>query len=426
MVPVRPDPASTVLERLRALPAGARLLAALEAPTPAARPEGRRAPRVEGRLGGAFLVGGAVRDLLSGVEPHELDLVVEGDAHAIADELRRRLGGKGRTHQAFGTATIDTLDGLRVDVAQARTERYARPGALPDVVPARIEDDLARRDFTLNAIAVGISADVAGALRAVPHALEDLDAGVLRVLHPASFVDDPTRLLRLIRYAVRLSYTLDPETERLAREAFAGGAPRTAGVARIGRELLLLLREPDAVAALVLLRTLGGADELEIDEPVLRRVLALLPEDADRAAALLAALTWRLERSHRRGWLAGIHVRGGADGIDAAARDPEGVAAAMRGAGSASALRAALAGVPVEGVVLAAALDPRAEDAARRWLDEVRHVRLAIGGADLLDRGVPRGPEIGRRLGIALAAKLDGRAETREEELAAALADQGR
>ena len=145
-----------------------------------------------------YVVGGAVRDALLGQVPRELDLVVEGDAVPVARRAAERVGGALTVHERFGTATVLT-DGFAFDLAGARRERYPRPGALPEVeLGASIEEDLARRDFTVNAMAVPCST----ATRTDwPGAREDLEAGVLRVLHDRSFVDDPTRMLRLVRYA---------------------------------------------------------------------------------------------------------------------------------------------------------------------------------------------------------------------------------
>src|SRR4051794_40345423 len=176
-----------------------------------------------------WVVGGAVRDVLLGRPPRELDVVVEGDAVALA----RRLGEPDAVHERFGTARVGD-----VDLAAARTETYAAPGALPDVrLGATIEDDLARRDFTVNALAVRL-ADGTGVGR--PGALEDLEARVLRVLHERSFVDDPTRVLRLRRYAARLGFAPDAATARLAADADFG----TVSGDRLGAELRLALAEP--------------------------------------------------------------------------------------------------------------------------------------------------------------------------------------
>src|SRR4051812_4702290 len=186
---------------------------------------------------GVYVVGGAVRDALLGRVPRELDLVVEGDAIALAGRAGERVGGALTVHERFGTATV-LGDGFAFDVASARRETYPRPGALPEVtLGVTIEEDLARRDFTVNAIAAGLDD---GRLVTWEGAREDLAAGVLRILHARSFVDDPTRMLRLVRYAARLAFA--PADERLVEPALL----RTVTGERVGRELRLMLDEPPA------------------------------------------------------------------------------------------------------------------------------------------------------------------------------------
>ena len=403
MVETAPDPAR-VVERLRAHRHGSRLLTVLD------------------DRGGIHLVGGAVRDLLLDREPSELDLLVDGDAVEVARSLREALGGRVTAHPRFGTAVLDAGDGMLVDLAGVRAESYARPGALPDVRPSSVEEDMARRDFTVNAIAVGISPDVLGAVHHAPHAPEDLAARRLRVLHDASFIDDPTRLVRLARYAARLGFAVEEETERLARAAFASRAPRTAGEARMGHELLLLAREPDPVEALVRLLELAGEagvePGLEADPALLRAALDLLPEDGRHDLLVLAGALRHVDRATLRDWVTAVHVPDAGVVLDAT-DDPEGLARAMREARRPSDLRRVLRRRTPEAVALAGALG--AEDAARTYLDEVRNVRLQITGDDVLAAGVPRGPEVGRRLEAALARKLDEGLATPEEELAAAM-----
>ena len=403
-----PTPSERLLASLEALPAGRSLLEALSG------------------LTGVHLVGGAVRDLLIERVPHELDLVSATDGPALASELAARLGGTARVHAAFGTATVQTPAG-RLDVATARAESYPRPGALPVVRPGSLEEDLRRRDFTVNAIAVGLSDDVRGEMTVFPGAVEDLDARRLRVLHDGSFSDDATRLVRLARYAPRLSLVLHPRTEQLARAACADGMPATVGWSRWAAELWLLLGEERAVDGLVLLAELAGhavpgpVGGLRVEPDRLTTLLGLLPPDASSEHALLAALAAGVEMSDLLAWLDEAHVH--RPGLVAdAARDPAGLAEEMRAARSPSALAAALRHHTAETVAVAGAHG--AEDAARRWLGDLRHVRLEITGDDLMAAGVPKGPELGRRLDVALARKLDGDAPTREAELAAALKGQ--
>ncbi len=155
-----------------------------------------------------YLVGGAVRDLLLGHGRVDIDLVVEGDAAGLA----ARLGADVVEHERFATAKA-RLDGHEVDIASARNEVYLHPGALPEVEPSSLGDDLARRDFTINAMAIPLGREP---ILIDPHGgRDDLAAGLLRVLHPRSFADDPTRALRAARYAARFGFALEAETAEL-------------------------------------------------------------------------------------------------------------------------------------------------------------------------------------------------------------------
>ncbi|HEY8465508.1 MAG TPA: hypothetical protein VIL04_01760 [Solirubrobacterales bacterium] len=338
----------------------------------------------------AYLVGGALRDVLRGLSGADVDvdIAVEGDAIALA----RRAGELVRAHERFGTATV-AIDGVRIDLARTRRERYPKPGALPEVEPADIAADLARRDFTVNAMAFPLS----GERRLIdPHGgARDLRAGVLRVLHPGSLRDDPTRALRAARYAARLGMRLDPETERLIRAADLG----TVSADRVDAELRLIAAEERAVAALELLVEWGLAG---ID--------AEGPARARAALAVLELDGWA-ELGHR------VDVV-----LAAALGDPELVGAARE-------LAEADPERPSEATALARGRDPvelvLARSMGGEWLDryvrEWRDVRLEINGADLLAAGIPEGPAIGRGLAAALAAKLDEGISGREAELAVAL-----
>jgi tRNA nucleotidyltransferase (CCA-adding enzyme) len=369
---------------------------------------------------GVHLVGGAVRDLLLGDEPFDLDFVVEGDAAVFA----ARLGGQLRVHDRFGTSTV-TLDGHSYDFARARRERYARPGALPDVTAASLMEDLQRRDFTINAAAIALTGPRAGELTAAPMALEDLEARRLRVFHDNSFVDDPTRLLRLARYASRLGFAIERRTRDLAAAAVDAGAPETVSGPRIGTELKLLAREPDPLAAFQSLHDLALDRAIHPrfgigDEAVARRALALLPEQ-DRRDRLALALAAREVPPAELARLLDALAFEAADRdaiVSAAASAPQ-LAMSLRAAPAPSEVVKAAAGAGPEQVALAGALGPA--EAAREWLRRFRHVRLAIDGDDLRAAGVPEGPAIGRGLRAALAAKLDGHARGREAELACAL-----
>jgi tRNA nucleotidyltransferase (CCA-adding enzyme) len=378
------------LEALRSSPGGVRLLEALAAvDTP------------------GYLVGGAVRDLLLGRVPRELDVVVEGDVGPLAAAL----GGEVTRHERFGTATV-RVDDLAYDLAQARTERYPAPGALPDVAPATLAEDLLRRDVTVNAIALSATGEVV----AVERALDDLESGTLRVLHDASFQDDPTRLWRLARYGARLGFTPAAHTDQLAREAVQNGALSTVSGPRIGNELRLALREPDPHAALAAADALGLLYPGMDPDPHAAAAAALLPQDGRPDLLALGAWAGEAPIASLDQWLDELAFTAeDRERIVATATAPERLTFPAR----ASDLAAALRSEPLEAVALAGAAGDG--DAARRWLDDLRSVRLAINGQDLMAAGIPAGPAVGVRLRRALDAALDGAAPDRERQLEVAL-----
>ena len=399
-----PDP-QELLERALALPAVAVLAERLGA---------EFAPAV-------LLVGGAVRDLLMGVRPVDLDLMVEGPVAALATALG---GEQLRRHDRFATATIE-LEGSRCDIAQARWEIYPAPGALPEVRPATAAEDLRRRDFTVNAIALALTGPGRGELLWAPDALPDLDARRLRVLHERSFNDDPTRLLRLARYAARLRFEIEPETLALARQAMGEGVLSTVSGARIGNELRLLAEEQDPVGALEALAALGIDRAIDPrlglrDATVLVRALSLLPDGERRDRLALAAALLGASAADAAALLDRLAFSAGdRDAIVAAATQAKSLSARLEMAGQPSEIDAAVAGARTELVALAGALG--ATSAAREWLMRLRTLDLEISGDDLLAAGVSQGPGIGAALAAARAALLDGEATDRASQLAVAL-----
>ena len=393
-------PPQELLRRLQELEAGRILLAGLPGEPP------------------VYLVGGAVRDLLRGDRPSELDLVLEGDAVALA---RRIPNAEVVTYDRFGTATI-RLHGHSYDIAGARRETYEHPGALPTVAPAPLGEDLRRRDFTVNAIAMALDS---GDLEALPGALKDLDRRVLRVLHERSFSDDPTRLLRLARYAARLKFSVEPRTGELARSAVRERALETVSGARIGAELRLLAREPDPSAAFEALKGLELDRAIHprfglADPQAARSALELLPPDGRREALVLAAAAQKIPPHELRALLERLAFQAPErERIIAAATRAPALAERLRAARRPSEIAAAARNVAPELVALAGAHG--AGEQAKAWLERLRHVQLEIDGQDLIAAGVAEGPQIGRALNAALAAKLDGRATGRDAELREAL-----
>jgi tRNA nucleotidyltransferase (CCA-adding enzyme) len=394
-------------ERVRRLPGMERLLPALEG------------------LPQAYLVGGAVRDLLRGEDPKDVDIAVEGDARSVGRAVAERLGSDAREYERFGTATVETPD-TTYNFATTRQETYDEPGALPTVTAASLAEDLGRRDFGINAIAVGLTGDDLGHLYDPFGGVADMQTGEVRVLHDRSFLDDPTRLLRALRYATRLGFVLDPETERLAREAVAADALSTVSGARIRDELMDLLREADTPSAIEGMRELEIHSALhpELDpdpELVASAALGAAAIGADRGVAALAAL---IEEAPEKLdlWLGDLHLP--AEERDAAARaarvGPRIAVALREREHSPSELRGLLGREPLEALALALALRAPPEPILR-WVTELRPLQLEISGADLLAAGVPEGPAVGRALDETLNRKLDGLVSGRDAELETAL-----
>lgn len=206
-----------------------------------------------------FLVGGPVRDILVGRQALDVDLTLEQGSSTLARALAKRVEGRVRSFPQFLTYKV-TAEGLpEIDIATARKERYRHPGALPAVTAGRLKDDLLRRDFSINAIAMDLHS---GALHDPTNGESDLTARLVRVLHEKSFIDDPTRIFRAVRLAVRLGFEVEGDTDRLASEAIAAGALSTVSKERLWRELFLAMDEEAAPRVLSELSRRGVLEAL--------------------------------------------------------------------------------------------------------------------------------------------------------------------
>jgi tRNA nucleotidyltransferase (CCA-adding enzyme) len=376
----------------------------------------RFGPVLEALPGPSYLVGGTVRDLLLGRPPRfDFDLVVVGDAEGYACELSERLGGTTTTHGRFGTATVRYGARAHVDIATARTEGYSEPAALPDVAPAaRIEDDLGRRDFTINAMAVSLPD---GELVDPFDGRRHLDDRLVRVLHEESFVDDPTRIFRAARYEARLGFRMDPKTETLALLA-APTVGRLSG-ARVREELYAIFGEDEAPAALARLRSLG------VDEAAGLR----FPEHSVLPPLRALDAQYRLELAPEHLGLLSIDAsEERLDELKVERRLVRSVTVAHR---EAAGLRDELAASPssaeiVEGVertgvdtaLYALALGGHA--ALRAYFERLRNVSLDLDGDDLAALGLTESPRVGEVLAELRRRKLNGELDGRAAELAAA------
>jgi len=393
---------------------------------------------------GVYLVGGAVRDLLLGEPQVDLDIAVEGDGIAVARSLARRVKGHVRQHEKFGTAVVIVpgRDGeeSRVDVASTRSESYDFPAALPKVEYATIRSDLARRDFTINAMAVSLKPETYGALLDFFGGLADLEGRRIVVLHNLSFIEDPTRILRAIRYESRYGLRMDRHTYNLARSCSAMGLVGDLSSARLRDELVALLDEHKVDFSLRRLDELGltasihgrlraGAEG--------RRLIRRADAFRRRHRLALEVPAWRLrlivllrelEPEEIAAWAVRMRIRR----RDADVLERSGVVAARlaeriaRGPTEAEVYEVA-EGEPLEALLLAMARDEMGivVDRLGHFLDVSRHVRLEISGEDLLAMGMTQSPHLGEVLRAVLSLKLNGVVSGRDEELAAARLQRG-
>jgi len=247
-----------------------------------------------------YLVGGSVRDLLLGLDNFDLDLLVEEHGLQFARRWAKEERGFFKTHRRFATAMVIMPGGLKVDITTTRSESYRRPGALPEILPGSLEEDLGRRDFTINALACSLNRGSFGRLIDNCGGKEDLARRIIRVLHPRSFRDDPTRIFRAVRFQQRLGFTIEPETEEWIRNAVDLRMFERVSPERLRRELELILKEPRPVAAI---EAMARYDQLRFIHPrltfppELREVLARLERDLawfEEQVSSLSGRRWRI------------------------------------------------------------------------------------------------------------------------------------
>lgn len=383
-----------------------------------------------GRMAGetpTYLVGGAVRDLLLGQANLDVDLVVEGDAVAMARDFAAHRGGTLKIHEAFGTAHVELSDGKRVEFATARVEHYPVAGGLPVVEPATLHQDLSRRDFTINALAMRVGGPDHGLLIDFFGGIEDLEHGRLTILHPLSFIEDPTRIIRAVRFENQLpGFRMDPQTEAFARHALASSRFDGLSSARVKGELrrgfamqptwpfVRRLEELDAWRMLdsqLRLRrreacAIARIDRMELDEPSrwpLLLAVLLRPVPAERRERVVAAMhlsrqetlnlhaCWELDAIPRVEWL---------------------------GMGAVQLART-LEGKPelATSYLLATVASRPGRARIRDYRDRLRHVKLArVDGHWLKAQGFPPGPAYKEVLSELLDRKRAGTLETAADE----------
>ena len=368
-----------------------------------------------------YLVGGAVRDALLGLPVADIDITVVGMTSGLPRGVARALNGRVVAHSQFNTFAINAA-GRHIDLAMARHESYTQPGALPTVVPGTIQQDLARRDLTINAMAVSISTGSFGDLLDPFQGQADLEAGKVRVLHDDSFRDDATRILRAARYAVRLEFALAAHTEQILKGDVS--YLDTISSTRLRDEFMRVLREARAVSTIEMLHTLGALPSVHPALTLTGEMLAALRRaeqttHADKHLIYLSLLSLSLSQSERQSLISRLALPSDQavainDTRTVADRIPE-----LEQGLSRSEIYRHLDGYN-EAAILACALinnDSVASRSLTLFLDELRHIRTILNGTDIVALGVPQGPRVGVLLHELLVARIDNKVKTRQDEI---------
>ncbi len=385
-----------------------------------------------------YLVGGIVRDLFLGIENLDADLVVEGDGIAFAEAIVREVPGRVRPHKPFGTAVVVLDSGLKIDVASARTEVYETPAALPTVELSSIKKDLYRRDFTINTLAIRLSEGEFGQLLDFFGGRRDIKERMIRVLHDLSFVEDPTRVFRAIRFEQRFDFKISRHTKRLIETAVAMDLFHRLSGPRLYGELWLIFEEADPAKTV---ERLGDLDLLRFIHPRLEvsaeklRLLVRVKEALAWYALLFLEPPVRAPMVYMTALLDQLEP---ADVLEVTARlsispaDVEILLLPRRTAPSVlrtlsrrpppppSAVYEALSPVPVEGLLylLAGARPKNVQKTISEFITHGRFVRPLISGDDLVALGLSPGPIFKKIMAELRAAALDGQLKGRDEAIA--------
>lgn len=384
----------------------------------------------------AHVVGGFVRDIFLGRPNLDIDVVIEGDGVGFAIAASKRFGVRVKVHRRFGTAILIMSRTLHIDITSARTEYYTRPGALPTVERSSLRQDLFRRDFSINAMAVCINPDCFGQIADPFGGLKDLERHNLRALHTLSFIEDPTRILRAARFEERYGFQLDPASEEFARRAVDIQLLKEVSGARIREEILDIIDEesPSAVFQRLLeLGTLGAVFYAYADPSIVIRSL----RSAERAyseiaqwfvrtprrrVALIASLVHGARKPIAERWLK--HLRFGREYSGAAIAVAEKGSSLLKGLSNSRKMRDSrlyhlLRPIPDEALVWLWSMgDEKSRSRVQRYIQKLSRIRCAVTGDDLTAAGLTPGPLYSAILAEALDIRLDGRAVGREQELA--------
>ena len=369
-----------------------------------------------------FIVGGVVRDLFLGRSNFDFDLVVEGDAIKLARKMAKDSQAKLTVHSRFGTAKL-SYPGFNLDLATARNETYSQPGALPTVKPGSLKDDLIRRDFSINAMALHLNPQRFGELIDLYHGKDDLERRLIRILHSKSFVDDATRILRAIRYEQRLGFKLETETEKLLRRDVA--MLDTISGDRIRHELELILKEDEPE------RAIGRAEELGVlsrlhhslkDDGWLSKTFAKARQVDMRvslSALYLCLLIYNLTEKENEEFISRLNFpKNSAQTI----RQTLQLKAQLHNLVNSKLKPSDIYQLLHSYTTIAIQVNALASESSiasqhlHLYLAKLRYIKPLLNGDDLKRMGIPAGRQLGEILSALHKARLNGEVKTRRDE----------
>jgi len=385
----------------------------------------------------AYVVGGFVRDLILGVENFDIDIVIEGDAVAFAQKFASQINAKITVHEKFHTAYVYIDEDLQIDFVTARKEFYEFPGALPVIEIGTIKDDLFRRDFTINCIAMKLNGDEFGKVVDFYGGRRDLYDGVIRILYNLSFIEDPTRIIRAVRFEQRYGFLMDEKTEEFALKTVKSDVLDKLSIERINTEFFYILKEKNTVKMLQRLKELGLlqkvypemdlSDQLinlmensdtqwedfyiglinkkNIDKILIYLLVLYSNMSVDKAHASVERM--RLKREFKDEILRFIAVR-----------DLNLPVLVAEGNLSNYDVYSMFTGLSLESLyVISIMFDDRVRDVVLAYINNLSQIKTEITGKDIVKLGIEPGPEIKRILQAVLKEKINGKIITYDDEI---------
>ena len=375
---------------------------------------------------GAYLIGGTVRDILLKKKNVDIDIAIEGDAIHLARILEKKLKAKAVFHKQFGTATLSINKGLRIDLVTARDEYYSKPGALPTVEPGSLEDDILRRDFSINAMAASLNNEDIGQLIDDHFGAEDLKKKLIRILHGKSFIDDPTRIFRAVRYEQRFGFKIEKETLRLLRNAVKKNCLKTVTNERLIAEVKKFLEEDDPVRCLRRLHLLKGTTFFDRNLDICWKKVGRLKRHFKTSSGWLFILfvfaqsipkhrqkmflsNFPLKKDEKTCLVQLFDSKKALSKISKKTVKPSGIYEALKDLNE-----------DVIYYLLIQNTNKAVQPRIKKFLDKYRNVEIKINGDDLKKAGYRSGKVIGDVLKKILLKKIDGKIKTKQQELSLA------